>query len=355
LWKTFFIFFVVFYFQGMSRITIKDIARLLGINVSTVSRALTNHPNVNADTRQRVIELANEMGYMPNTLAVNLRRRHSGLVALLISEINMFFVPSVIRAIEEQMRLNGYRLLILQSKDSYEAEAENLKICRQLAVEGILVSLSAETQELKHFDAIFEEGIPVVFFDKVPAGDYNSVRIDDAKTACNATDYLVQQGHKHICGLFGLPSLRITGERLKGFRKRLATSGLIADPNLELFAANSQLASTMLLQLLQQNKHATALFAMSDELLVGAVQAAEEAGLKVPYDFSIICISDGSAPNFYSPRISHLHHSGYEIGLAASKRLLDLITEGINQPPQQIELECHLVTLHSVGAPLCFS
>lgn len=337
----------------MNRITIKDIARLLSINVSTVSRALSNHPNVNAETRQRVMEVANEMGYTPNTLAVNLRRRHSGLVALLISEINMFFVPSVIRAIEKEMRINGYRLLILQSNDSYEAEAENLKICRQLAVEGILVSLSAETQSLERFEPVFEDGIPVVFFDKVPSGPYNTVSIDDAKTACNATDCLIQQGHERICGLFGVPSLRITQERLKGFRRRLSLAGLVSDPSLELFAANSKIANEVLLDFLERNKSVTALFAMSDELLVGAVQAAEAAGLRVPADFSILCISDGSAPDFYNPRISYLHHSGHDIGMEASHRLLQLIEHGTQEPPKQIELQCQLISLQSVAAPLC--
>lgn len=331
----------------MNRITIKDIARLLGINVSTVSRALSNHPDVNAETRQKVIAVASEMGYTPNSLAVNLRRKHSGLVALLISEINMFFLPSVIRAIEEQMRLNGYRVIILQSNDIVEVEAENLKICRQLAVEGILVSLSANTKNLDHFAPLFEDKIPIVFFDKVPSGNFNTVAIDDEKIAWQATRHLIEQKHKVIWGLFGPPSMGITQQRRQGYRRGLSEAGISPNESWEIFADSSKQANARLLERMKRFSDITALFAMSDELLVGAVQAAESAGYRVPNQLSVMCISDGSAPEFYNPRITHMLHSGFDVGFEACRRLLQLIAEG-PLAPEQICVECKLVDFNSI-------
>jgi LacI family transcriptional regulator len=235
----------------MKRITIKDIARLLGINVSTVSRALSNHPDVNAETRVRVQEVAESMGYIPNTLAVNLRRKHSGLIALLISEINMFFVPSVIRAIEEEMRRNGYQLIILQSKDMVEQEIENLRICRQLAVEGILVSLAANTLTNDHFAPLLEDGIPIVFFDKVPSGPFNTVSINDEKIARQAVKHLIEHGHRRILGIFGLRSMRITQERYAGYQKSLREAGITTNPDWEIFADGSKQANALLVEYLK--------------------------------------------------------------------------------------------------------
>jgi len=331
----------------MNRITIKDIARLLSLNVSTVSRALSNHPDVNVETRQRVIAVAAEMGYTPNSLAVNLRRKHSGLVALLISEINMFFIPSVIRAIEAQMRQNGYRIIILQSNDMLELEMENLKICRQLAVEGILVSLSANTQNLDHFAPLFDDGIPIVFLDKVPMGNYDTVTIDDEKIGWRATQHLTGQGHRAIFGLFGPPAMRITQQRLLGYRRALAEAGIQRDDAWEVFADSTKQAHFRLLERIRQTSGVTALFAMSDELLVGVIPAAETAGYRILSDLSVICISDGAAPEFYHPRITHLKHSGFDIGSAASQRLLELLADS-SQPPQQIQMKCDLIDLYSI-------
>jgi LacI family transcriptional regulator len=332
----------------MSRITIKDIARLLNLNVSTVSRALSDHPDVNPDTKNRVLETARTLGYIPNFLAVNLRRKHSGLIGLILSEMNMFFLPSVMRAVEEEARKNGYTLVILQSNNNIALETQNLQICQQLAVEGVLITLSAPTHDLKHFASIFEQEIPVVFFDKVPPEENcNKVAIDDALTAQNAVEYLFSKGHRRIYGVFGNPEMGITRMRLEGYRQAFRARGLEPDENLIVSASSSQSASDQLWHLMQRHPRGTALFAMSDELLVGAVQAAERIGCRIPEELAILAMSDGFAPEFYNPKITHILHSGYEVGLSAVHMLLDLI-RGIKKTPGHLQLQCELVEMESV-------
>lgn len=334
--------------SAMSRITIKDIARLLSLNASTVSRALSNHPNVNPETRQKVFEVAQEMGYIPNSLAVNLRRKHSGLIALILADMNMFFLPSVIRAVEEQVRQAGYHLIILQSNNDLSVETQNLHICRQMSVEGILISLSWQTRDLRHFAALFEDKIPIVFFDKTPPEDgYNTVAIDNRQAAYRAAHYLLEKGYRHFIGLLGKPSLSMTQERLAGYQQALGEFGLPVDESRLIFAENSQSAKEQVFPLLKKTGQKAALFAMSDEVMVGAVQAAGRAGCRIPEDLAVVCISDGFAPEFYNPPITHLFHSGYEVGLTASKLLFQLIL-GEQQTPMRIQVHCPLVELGSV-------
>jgi LacI family transcriptional regulator len=331
----------------MNRPTITDIARLLQLNPSTVSRALNNHPDVSPETRNRVQELAQELGYAPNQLAVNLRKRHSGLIALLVSEMNMFFNPSVFRAIEEQVYANGYNLIILQSNNTLAREKQNVQICRQLAVEGVMVSLASEAQDLEHFTPLLDQQVPVVFFDRVLEQDHScSVTINDVEITCKAIQHLAEKGHRRIGGIFGDPNLTITRERFRGFKEVLQALSIPVEEGLMAFARDSQQGSEVALRMMEQEK-ITAIFAMSDELMVGAVQAIEEKGLRIPQEIAIIAISDGFATEFYNPKITHIRHSGFEVGTHAAKLLLGEIREEIKEPIH-VQLECKLVELGSV-------
>jgi len=331
----------------MNRPTITDIARLLQLNPSTVSRALNNHPDVSPETRNRVQELAQELGYAPNQLAVNLRRRHSGLIALLVSEMNMFFNPSVFRAIEQEVYANGYQLIILQSNNTLSREQQNVQICRQLAVEGVLVSLASEAQVLEHFAPLLDQKVPVVFFDRVLSQNHScSVTIDDVAITRQAIQHLAEKGHHRISGLFGDPNLTITRERFRGFKEVLQELGIPFEEQLTAFAQDSEQGSQKALKIMEEQK-ITAFFAMSDELMVGAVQAIEQKRLRIPEEIAIIAISDGFAPEFYNPKITHIRHSGYEVGANAAKLLLGVIREEIKNPIH-VQLECKLVELGSV-------
>jgi DNA-binding LacI/PurR family transcriptional regulator len=331
----------------MNRPTITDLARMLQLNASTVSRALNDHPDVSPETKKRVNELARELGYTPNQLAVNLRKRHSGLIALLVSEMNMFFNPSVFRAIEEEIHANGYNLIILQANNTLSRETQNVQICRQLAVEGVLVSLSAEAQNLDHFATLLDQKVPVVFFDRVLPQDHScSVTVDDLEITRQAVEHLLKKGHRRIGGLFGDPKLSITRERLIGFRETLSKAGIPFDPQLAMYAHNSEAGSQCALELVGKHQ-VSALFAMSDELMVGAVQALETTKKKIPEELAIIAISDGFAPEFYNPKITHIRHSGYEVGQHAAQLLLDVIRGTIKNPLQE-KLACQLVELGSV-------
>ena len=193
----------------MSRVTIKDIARILGVNPSTISRALHDHPDVSIELKANIKQLAAQMGYRPNQMAINLRNGKSKTIALIIPEISMFFFPSVMKAIEEEAYRRGYNLLVLHSNDDIQREVQNAEICSFTGVEGVLVSLTKQSFETSHFLDLSYSGIPVVYFDKVPNNiEGHKVIVPGKEATFQAVQYLLQQipESSRICGFFWRPT-----------------------------------------------------------------------------------------------------------------------------------------------------
>lgn len=324
----------------MKRISIKDIAKALNVNVSTVSRALNDHPDLSQDTKERVQKMAVEMGYVRNKMAIHFRNRNSGLIALIIPEMNTFFFPSVIRAIEDATRKHGHNLIVLQSNQSISQEKENVQICRDFGVDGVLVSLSNQTTDLSHFYDLREQDIPVVFFDKVIFDDrVYTITIDDEGATETAVRHLLARGHRKVGAVLGNVNVSITKDRLKGYQSSLKEQGLEIDKNLICHASTVEKAFHKVTKLLE-TEHPTALFVMSDELLVGTMQAVQRLdNIALP---EIICISDGFAPDFYTPPIHYVLHSGYEVGHEAAQSLFRLI-DGLPISQQHYRVPLKLV------------
>lgn len=312
----------------MSRITIKDLARLLSVNPSTVSRALKDHPDISLKMRTKVKKLAEELGYTPNLQAVSFRRRQSRLIALLIPDMNMFFFPYIIKGIEEIVRSNGYHLMVLHSNDNLEGEIANLKICQNLDVEGLMVSVSSETKDLNHFSEILKQKTPIVFFDRVIENRaIPHVIIQDEMVAQQAVEHLIKQGKREICGVFGNVHLGISQQRFYGFKKALNFHQLPVREDFVIFSKDAEVAEQALLDLLQENKIPDAIFAMSDEVLVGVMQALQQHDIDIPDTTAVIAISNGVVPHFFSPSVTYVQHSGLEVGKITANVLFDLLHE----------------------------
>ncbi|MBK9490547.1 MAG: LacI family DNA-binding transcriptional regulator, partial [Haliscomenobacter sp.] len=173
-----------------------------------------------------------------------------------------------------------------------------------------------------------------------------SVTIDDVAITRQAIRHLAEKGHWRIGGLFGDPKLNITRERFRGFKQALQELGIPFEEHLTAFAQDSEQGSQMAMKMMEQHQ-ISAFFTMSDELMVGAVQAIEQKRLRIPEEIAIIAISDGFAPEFYNPKITHIRHSGFEVGANAARLLLGVIREEIKNPIH-VQLDCRLVELGSV-------
>ncbi len=308
------------------RTTIKDIARVLGINVSTVSRALKDHKDISIDTRNEVKRVANELHYHPNLMAINLRNRRSRLIGLIIPEITMFFFPSVIQGIEDVLHRRGYNLLMLQSSDLLQREVENVHLCTENGVEGLLLSVSRQTVTTEHLNELQTLGVPIVLFDKViEKTDLPQIIIDDAAAAIQAVLHLQARGATQIIGIFGNPNLYITQKRIEGFRRAILQQGLPLRSDAILFAENTAEALTATRSVMQNSTPPNGIFTMSDEILAGVLPALRQEKITIPAHCKVISMSDGALPNYLEPLVTYIHHSGYEVGATAAKRLCECI------------------------------
>lgn len=332
----------------MKRVTIKDIARKLGVAPSTVSRALADHPDISADTKARVRLAAESLGYIPNFSARHLRARHSRLIGLIVPEMNMFFVPSLISGINRVLGQHAYSLLVFQSEDSQAQEHRLVELCLNLSMDGVLLTRSSETEDYAYLDRLRSAEVPVVLLDKViETSEYCSVTIDDAEASREAVGYLLDRGHRAILGLFGDDRLHITACRMKGYQQAFNERGLTVNDHHVLMVSELSAFDRYFDRLLDTNPDATALFVMSDELLVRAHYCLSRRGHAIPTDLSLIAISDGHAPFFLHPNVTHLLDSGAEMGQKAANLLLGMIdhsSDGI----VNTQIRTPLVELESV-------
>jgi LacI family transcriptional regulator len=335
--------------MASNRVTLKDIAKKAGLSMATVSRALADHPDISGDTKERVREVAQALSYIPNYRARYLRAKHSRLIALIVPEMNMFFMPSMIAGINRVVQQNDYSLIVFQSDNSIVQERRLVEYCTHLSADGVLLVLSSETADLDHLDVLQRCNIPVVLLDKtIETVKHTTITIDDQEAGREAACYLLDRGHTRCLGVFGDQRQRISALRLKGFRRAHS------DHSIPL-AETQILHVTIVDELEEQLEHAfaehpdvTAIFTMTDELLVHTHHLLSRRGTRIPEDVSLLAISDGQAPSFLHPNVTHLRHSGIEVGERTAHILIGMI-EHNSDAMMDVRIRTTLVELGSVA------
>ncbi len=326
--------------------TLKDIAQILGLNKSTVSRALRDHPDVSQETKHAVKELAQKLRYKPNLVASSLRHKKSKVIGLLVPQISYFFLPSVIQGIEEIVHKNGYNLLILQSNESYEREVENLDLLIANNVEGILASVSRETKDFTHFKDVINIGLPIVFYDRVVKDlETDLVLLDDTSAAYNAVLHLIDKGKKRIAICTGNTNLLISRNRLEGFKMAHQNKKVSIYEEYIISCEWPEEAKSKTLSLLELPNPPDAIFAISDLTLSGVMQAIYSKGLTVPDDISVVAFCEEPFRFMYNPSITAIQPKGIEIGKTSAELLFQRINLGSssNPDPRVIYLDGQLI------------
>lgn len=307
-------------------ITIIDIAKLLGVSKSTVSRALKNHPDISQATKDAVNKVAESLKYIPNTVASSLRHKRSKVIGLIVPQISYFFFPSYILGIEEVVHKMGYNLLILHSNESYEREVENLDILIANNVEGILASVSLKTKNFDHFQHIIDIELPIVFFDRV-VKDMNAdiVLVDDVTGSFNAVNHLIETGRKRIAICTGNLNLLISMNRLQGYKTALIEKGILLDEELIISCETPEDTEQQTLRLLNLKNPPDSIFAISDLTMTGVMKAIFKKNLKVPEDISVIGFCEEPFRSMYNPPLSAIRPMGFEIGRKSAEILFEHI------------------------------
>lgn len=305
----------------MQQSTLKILSESLGISVSTVSRALRNHPDISENTKKRVKDLADALEYEPNNYAVQLRTRQSNVLGILVPCIDNFFYDTFIAAVEEEARKQGYHVMIMQSRDSAELENANLLLFRKNRVSGLFASVSIETEDYSLFNKLKESDIRVIFFDRVPEEPgYNNVCQPDEAAARMAAEKIISRNKKNVLALFGHPHLSITKKRQDSFTGTFAAHAPGVNLSIE-YPENIKPSHDITLQYLQQPNRPDVIFCMGDLILMGVMQAIHETGLKIPEDIAVISISNGLIPTLFSPKITYVETSGYKLGKLAFSQM----------------------------------
>jgi LacI family transcriptional regulator len=305
--------------------TLKQLSEILKISVSTVSRALKNHPDISESTKKKVRELAAAMDYEPNKHAVFLRSKRSNVLGVMVPLLDNFFYDSFTAAVEEEARKSGYSLLIMQSSESKDIEAANLKLLKNNQIAGVFVAITGETDDISQFLKMQDQKVPVIFFDRVP--DYeacNKICLADRKAAALAAHTLLQKKRKRVLALFGHPKLTISKKRFESFNEVVKQHAAVTAV-VNRFPLSINEAKHETLKAFAGKNRPDAVFCMGDQLLIGAMQAIHELELSVPENVAVISISNGLIPTLYNPKITFVETSGFKLGKLAFKRMTECL------------------------------
>ncbi len=333
----------------MQRITIKDLATMLNLSTSTISRALSDHPDISEATRNRVKETAKRLNYRTNLQARFFRKKHSGLIALILPEINMFYHPSLIEGVNAAIAETPYSLVMFQTNNSIKQEKEAIEQCIRWAVEGVMISGTINTNKysMAHLEELALANIQCIMYDRViPDSSLPMLTIDNADCAKKGVNILLEHGHRNILGIFANVSLAITQERMEGFKQAFRDLGLVPNPDHIITVERPSLLDNILPVLLS-NHIFSGIFTMTDELLYFTTNNIRKLNLAIPEDLSIVSISDGVFPNHYYPKITYIEDSGKRMGQAVLAQTIKNINNS-NKEKQIHYLPTEIVWAHSV-------
>lgn len=335
------------------QIRLADIAKELGVSTATVSRAIKDYPDISRETKRKVMELVKKWNYRPNSIAAGLRKSETKMIGVIIPEIINHFFSSVIKGIMKVAYEADYRVMLCQSDESYEKEVADANALFASRVDGIMASIAHGTTNLDHFLAFQQVGIPLVFFDKVPASQKNvsKVVVDDYKGAFQVVEHLIEQGYTRIAHFRGPMSASTSINRYNGYKDALNHYGIAYDPALIFTCDKITLEEGRLFarKCLQMGNF-DAVFSITDQVAIGAMLEIKEAGKSIPEEIAIAGFSNWSMSSIIEPKLTSVAQPALEMGEKAMQLLLDEIRankEEIEVTPQTIVLETELIVRSS--------
>jgi LacI family transcriptional regulator/LacI family repressor for deo operon, udp, cdd, tsx, nupC, and nupG len=309
--------------------TMKDIARELGVSVATVSRALSDSPSISRKRRQEIQQFAREHNYFPNVIAEQLRhsrRNPSRAIGVIVPEIVHYYFSSILDGIEAEASTRGYHLIVAKSNESYDREVQ---ICEEMLknkVCGIIVSQAKDTERYDHFERLEGAGVPLVFYDRIcPALNASRVVVDDYKGTMNAVTHLIETGCKRIA-FFGTSMSMVIGKnRFNGYRDALYQNGMQLDESLVRICDNRADAERITPAMMRMENPPDAFFAVNDETAIGILSVVKRLGYVVPTEVSICGFTNGFRATVCDPMLTTVEQRGTEVGKEAADILIGLV------------------------------
>ena len=317
----------------MKSITIKDIAKKCGVGVSTVSRAINNHPDISEETRNKIMEVIKESNFVPNKNARNLKLSDTKTIAVLIKGIDNPFFQSMIKVFEEEIQNRRYSF-ILQRVDSNQDEVEvALELIKEKKLKGIVFlggNFSRQEEKLKEIDIPFVLST-IAMSDNVDKTLYSSVCVDDKKESEKVVNFLCDKGHEKIAILAaGKSDKSISNLRIEGYRRALANRNISVNENLIRHTEDNgsiqiiENGYKLMKSLLASNEEFTAVYCISDSMAIGASKAILDSGKRIPEDYSVVGFDGLDMTYYYNPSITTIRQPVEDMARETTKILFDL-------------------------------
>ncbi|MFA9371934.1 MAG: LacI family DNA-binding transcriptional regulator [Labilibaculum antarcticum] len=306
-------------------VTIKDIAEKLSISVSTVSRALKNNPEISLTTREAVQKLAKELKYQPNPLAVALKTQKSNTIGVVVPQIVSSFFATVVKGIEQVADEHNYQVFVSSSNEKIEKEEKNVNGFLNMRMDGIILSLTRATTTFDHILKIQDRGVPMVLFDRTSKEiEVSKVVADDAAAAHTAVTHLINGGAKRVAFMTGPEFMLFGTNRLRGYKKALQDNNIPLDETLiSRCDFTYEDAKNLALDLLGRSNRPDAIFAINDDMAIGAIAAAKELGLNVPNDLAVVGFSNSRRSRYMEPSVSTMDQNPIAVGREAATLLFE--------------------------------
>lgn len=333
-------------------ITIYDIAESIGVSPTTVSRALSNHPRVKDKTKKRIFEAAQKLGYQSNIFATNLRRKHTFNIGVIVPRLNSPFQSSALSGMEKVANEAGYNLVISQSLESMDKEIANAKTMFNSRVDGLIVSLAGDTEQIDHFQSFRKKEIPIVFFDRVPKqADISGIVIDNAQAAYQATTHLLEQGCTRIVHVLGRLEINVYADRLAGYRRALEEKGIRYNrADVVVSDLSEEAGEKVVSQLVKMKPVPDGLMVSNDNCAAACLVALKQRKIRIPEDIALVGFNDDMISRMVEPNLTTISYPGYLIGETAMKILIshlkDATASEVN-PPEITTLESKLIVRES--------
>ena len=307
-------------------LTMKDIARELGVSVATVSRALKDSPHISSEQRERIKQYAQEHHFTPNTIAESLRhsRVHPmKVIGVIVPEFVHYYFSTILKGIEEEAEAHGYRVMVAQSGEQYEREVRLCQSFYENKVCGIIVSQAKDTHHYEHFQRLIDAGVPLVFYDRICTGvNASRVVVDDYTGAFNAVEHLIRTGCRRIAYYGSQMNLEIAKNRFNGYKDALLKHGLPFDESQTRICDNRMDAEIITPELFDGDYYPDAFFAVNDDTAIGILHAVKRMGLRVPEDISICGFTNGDRAMACDPMLTTVEQRGVMVGEEAASILI---------------------------------
>ena len=327
----------------------RDVAERAGVSITTVSHVINQTRVVSDETRVRVLEAMQELGYQPNVVARSLRRKETYTIGVIVQDSAYPFYAEVIRGIEDTSFEQGYTITLCNSDGDLGKELRYTNMLIERQVDGILF-FAASSKSIAHILKFTERGVPLVVIDRqVPDIDIDSALIDNKRGGWLATRHLLELGHRRIGCIAGPPDILVSARRTAGYQQALSEEGISVEDDLIVngdFEYESGYKAAR--SLLVMDAPPTAIFACNDLMAVGAVNAARALERQVPTDVSVVGFDDIRLASLVNPPLTTIAQPKYEMGVVATTMLLDRISTP-DAPPRQQTLEAKLRVRHSSG------